>query len=146
MTAAVRALAQVPDGCERWGWAASDAAAALVGSLGVVPSANVGDTHIMAEPGMHSGCGGTHTRAALTYGPRWGAVHGSAPDIAGRGVANPVACIRSGAMLLAALGETERAARIDRAVNHTLEHGPTTPDLGGTGTTASVTAAIIHAL
>lgn len=73
-------------------------------------------------------------------------MHGSAPDIAGKGIANPVACIRSGAMLLEYLGEVEKAQRIHRAVERTLQENFTTPDLGGKGTTESVTARIISYL
>ncbi|GAW10165.1 mitochondrial NAD-homo-isocitrate dehydrogenase [Lentinula edodes] len=91
----------------------SDAAAALVGSLGVVPSVNAGDTFVMGEP-----------------------VHGSAPDIFGQGIANPVASIRSAALMLRHLGYTEAAHRIDNAVDSVLREGQLlTPDLGGTAKT-----------
>ncbi|KAJ3238867.1 homoisocitrate dehydrogenase [Chytriomyces hyalinus] len=98
----------------------SDGAAALVGSLGVVASANVGDTFCIGEP-----------------------VHGSAPDIAGKGIANPIASIRSASMLLSHLGWNAEAARMDAAVDKVLvEHADIlTPDLGGKGTTDGVTAA-----
>jgi homoisocitrate dehydrogenase len=98
----------------------SDAAAALVGSLGLVPGANVGDSFVMAEP-----------------------VHGSAPDIQGKNLANPIACIRSSVMLLEKFGEMEDAQRISRAVDEFLKHGELTADLGGKGTTTGVTDAII---
>jgi homoisocitrate dehydrogenase len=101
----------------------SDGAAALVGSLGVVASANMGDTFCMGEP-----------------------VHGSAPDIAGKGVANPVASIRSAGLLLEHLGYTAEAARIYKAVDGVLMGEGLTPDLGGNGTTESVTDAIINKL
>lgn len=101
----------------------SDAAAALVGGLGLVASANVGDRFVVAEP-----------------------VHGSAPDIAGQGIANPVATVRAAALLLAALGEPEAAGRIERAVGRVLADGIWTPDLGGTARTGQVTRAIIQAL
>ncbi|KAJ3157050.1 homoisocitrate dehydrogenase [Geranomyces variabilis] len=104
----------------------SDGAAALVGSLGVVGSANVGDDFVIGEP-----------------------VHGSAPDIAGRGIANPIASIRSAALLLARIGEPEAAARIDAAVDAVLANNDMrvlTPDLGGKGTTAGVTDAVIKGL
>ncbi|KAJ3161414.1 homoisocitrate dehydrogenase [Geranomyces michiganensis] len=104
----------------------SDGAAALVGSLGVVGSANVGDTFVIGEP-----------------------VHGSAPDIAGRGIANPIASFRSAALLLARIGEPEAAARIDAAVDAVLASNDLrvlTPDLGGKGTTAGVTSAVIKGL
>ncbi len=73
-------------------------------------------------------------------------VHGSAPDIAGKGIANPVACVRSGAMLLEYLHEPQTAARIHRAVQRTLDERFTTPDLGGSRTTQEVTDKIIEYL
>ncbi|TPX44881.1 hypothetical protein SeMB42_g03366 [Synchytrium endobioticum] len=85
----------------------SDAAAALVGSLGVVGAANVGDAFTMGEP-----------------------VHGSAPDIAGKGIANPVAAVRSAALLLQNLGMAAEAARILNAVDAVPE-SEGTPDMGG---------------
>ncbi|KAI0473470.1 hypothetical protein GGR56DRAFT_533046 [Xylariaceae sp. FL0804] len=101
----------------------SDGAAALVGSLGLVPSANVN-----GESGFAIGepC------------------HGSAPDIAGRGLANPVAAVRSAALMLAFLGRPDAAALIDAAVDACLEDGRVlTPDLGGRATTDEVVADII---
>ena len=101
----------------------SDAAAYLVGGLGMLPSANIGDQHALFEP-----------------------VHGSAPDIAGQGIANPVAAIRSAGMLLAHLGDSEGAARIDDALRLTAEAGITTPDTGGTASTREVGDAVCAAL
>jgi homoisocitrate dehydrogenase len=101
----------------------SDAAAALVGGLGLAPSANVGDGYVVAEP-----------------------VHGSAPDIAGQGVANPVACMRAAALLIAYLGDEGRAAKIQAAVDVTLAAGVWTPDLGGKATTEDVTKAVCGSL
>jgi homoisocitrate dehydrogenase len=102
----------------------SDGAAALVGSLGLVGSANIGDKFVMGEP-----------------------VHGSAPDIAGRGISNPIAAIRSGAFLLENLGYTREANRIYAAVDAVLEQGTElTPDMGGNGTTEGVTQNIIKNL
>jgi len=101
----------------------SDLAAGLVGGLGLLPSANVGPERALFEP-----------------------VHGSAPDIAGEGVANPSAAILSAAMLLEYLDETEAANRVRTAVETTLETGPRTPDLGGEGSTASMTDAILDRL
>lgn len=98
----------------------SDAAAALVGGLGLAPSANVGDTFTLVEP-----------------------VHGSAPDIAGKGVANPCAAVLAAAQLLDSLGEGEMAQRVRQAVYHALADGIWTADLGGTATTATVTDAIV---
>jgi tartrate dehydrogenase/decarboxylase/D-malate dehydrogenase len=73
-------------------------------------------------------------------------VHGSAPDIAGEGVANPVGAIWSGAMMLEHLGETAAAEAVVAAMAGVLADGPRTPDLGGTGTTADITAAVISML
>ncbi len=101
----------------------SDAAAALVGGLGLVPSANVGDHFVLVEP-----------------------VHGSAPDIAGKGVANPIATIRAAALLLDSLGESSAAKRIERAVTATLRDQVWTRDLGGSATTDEMTAAVITRL
>ncbi|KAF7355060.1 Iso-dh domain-containing protein [Mycena sanguinolenta] len=99
----------------------SDAAAALVGSLGVIPSINAGDNFVMGEP-----------------------VHGSAPDIAGKGIANPVASIRSAALMLRHLGYVSAADKIDKAVNDTLAPAKLlTPDLGGTASTTQVTEHIM---
>jgi len=101
----------------------SDAAAALVGGLGLVPSANVGDAFILAEP-----------------------VHGSAPDIAGQGIANPTATILAAALLLDALNMADTAARIRRAVDATLRDAILTRDLGGSATTEQFTKAVIDQL
>lgn len=101
----------------------SDAAAALVGGLGLVPSANVGERYVVAEP-----------------------VHGSAPDIAGQGVANPVACMRAAALLIAHLGDERRAAQIEAAVDEALAAEVWTPDLGGKATTEDVTNAVCSSL
>ncbi len=101
----------------------SDAAAALVGGLGLAPSANVGENFIVAEP-----------------------VHGSAPDIAGQGIANPVATILAAALLLETLGQPAAAQQIQQAVDFVLHHGPYTRDLGGAATTAAVTNAVLDQL
>jgi len=101
----------------------SDEAAGLVGGLGLVPSANVGERGAIFEP-----------------------VHGSAPDIAGRGIANPSAAILAAAMMLGYLSETDAAQRVRRAVLKTLEEGPRTPDLGGAATTAEFTDAVVERL
>ena len=97
----------------------SDEAAMLVGGLGMAPSGNIGQTVAVFEP-----------------------VHGSAPDIAGRGIANPIAAILSTAMLLDYLHEDESANRLRCAVRTVLETGPHTPDLGGTASTQEVAQAI----
>ncbi|WP_254544196.1 isocitrate/isopropylmalate family dehydrogenase [Halomarina pelagica] len=101
----------------------SDLAAGLVGGLGLLPSANVGDDNALFEP-----------------------VHGTAPDIAGEGTANPVATVLSAAMLLEHLGYDEEGARVRSAVEAVLEDGPRTPDLGGSATTEDVTGAIVGRL
>ncbi|CAN5510230.1 isocitrate/isopropylmalate dehydrogenase family protein [soil metagenome] len=99
----------------------SDLCAGLVGGLGVVPGANLG------------------TRCAV-----FEAVHGSAPDIAGKGLANPIAAIRSGVLMLDHIGERDAAAKIENAVLKTLTRGAKlTPDLGGDGNTATVVREII---
>jgi tartrate dehydrogenase/decarboxylase/D-malate dehydrogenase len=75
-------------------------------------------------------------------------VHGSAPDIAGRGIANPIGQIWSGAMMLEHLGEHDAAAAIERAIESVLgdRSAPRTPDLGGTGSTADVASALTASL
>ena len=69
-------------------------------------------------------------------------VHGSAPDIAGRGIANPVGQISTAALMLDFLGETKAAADINQAVDDVLRDGPRTPDLGGQDGTRAVAEAI----
>ena len=97
----------------------SDEAAGVIGSLGLCASANLGTDHALFEP-----------------------IHGSAPDIAGKGVANPVGAIRSAAMMMQWLGEPEKARCIEAAVQRALESGARTPDLGGSSKTADVTQAV----
>jgi isocitrate dehydrogenase (NAD+) len=98
----------------------SDLCAGLVGGLGLIPGANIGWEYAVFE-----------------------AVHGSAPDIAGRQLANPVAMILSGAMMLRHLGEMEAAANVEWGVDQTLRKGEIrTPDLGGTATTMAFAEAI----
>jgi isocitrate dehydrogenase (NAD+) len=102
----------------------SDLCAGLVGGLGLVPGSNIGWEYAVFEP-----------------------VHGSAPDIAGKGLANPVAMILSGAMLLRHLGEHRAAAAVDRAVDTVLAEGRVrTPDIGGRSSTAQVGEAIAAAV
>jgi homoisocitrate dehydrogenase len=101
----------------------SDAAAALVGGLGLAASANASDNFVLAEP-----------------------VHGSAPDIAGQGIANPCAAILGAAQLLAALGEATAARQVAQAVERALAAGTLTRDLGGRATTDEMTDAIIGEL
>ena len=73
-------------------------------------------------------------------------VHGSAPDIAGQGIANPIGQIWSAALMLDHLGLPDEARRIVRAIEYTTANGMTTPDLGGNCTTAEAGAAIVNAL
>ncbi|WP_254278845.1 isocitrate/isopropylmalate dehydrogenase family protein [Haloarcula marina] len=101
----------------------SDLAAGIVGGLGLLPSANVGEENALFEP-----------------------VHGSAPDIAGEGVANPSAMILSAAMMLDHFGYDEEGDRVRAAVESVLESGPRTPDLGGDASTDAVTAAVVDEL
>ena len=102
----------------------SDLAAGLVGGLGIVPGANMGDEHAVFE-----------------------AVHGSAPDIAGKGIANPTALLQSGVLMLLHLGEHAAADRIRAATEAVYAEGKhLTGDVGGTATTREFTDAIIERL
>jgi len=102
----------------------SDLAAGLVGGLGVVAGANLGDTHALFEP-----------------------VHGSAPDIQGQGIANPTAMISAAVMMLNHISERSAATRIFQALKRVLQRGDClTPDLGGSCTTRKFASAIIKEL
>ena len=102
----------------------SDLGAGLVGGLGIVPGANIGKDAAIFE-----------------------AVHGSAPDIAGKGIANPTALIQSAVMMLHHIGEAEPAHRIEKALLATFAHGNVkTGDLGGSATTAEFTDALCKAI
>jgi isocitrate dehydrogenase (NAD+) len=102
----------------------SDLSAGLVGGLGVAPGANLGWEYAVFEP-----------------------VHGSAPDIAGRGVADPLAMILSAAMMLRHLSEGAAAERVEAAVAELVREGRTlTPDLGGTARTLDVAEAIARSV
>jgi isocitrate dehydrogenase (NAD+) len=102
----------------------SDLAAGLVGGLGIVPGANIGEEIAVFE-----------------------AVHGAAPDIAGRGIANPTALIQTAVLMLNYLGEREAADRISRALAGVIAEGKClTRDLGGQATTIDFTNAVIGAL
>ncbi len=102
----------------------SDLCAGLVGGLGVVPGANIGDEIAIFE-----------------------AVHGNAPDIAGKGIANPIAMILSAALMLKHLGELERADKIETAIHRVIERGEgLTPDLGGKANTLGLAQEIIKNL
>jgi len=103
----------------------TDEAAALAGSLGLLPSASLGE----AKGGL--------------YEP----IHGSAPDIAGQGVANPIGAMLSSAMLLRhSLGLEQEAAMVEAAVADVLEHGPHTRDIGGSAGTQDVLDAVLAAI
>jgi len=102
----------------------SDLAAGLVGGLGVVPGVNYGDNCGIFE-----------------------AVHGTAPDIAGKGIANPTALLRSAILMLEFIGRKDIAAKIDRSLRKVLREGrATTPDLGGNASTDEMSGAIIKYL
>lgn len=102
----------------------SDLAAGLVGGLGIVPGANIGDNHAIFE-----------------------AVHGTAPDIAGKGLANPTALMQSAVLMLAHLGERQAATRLHGAIYQTYaERDHLTGDVGGKATTTGFTDAVIRHL
>jgi isocitrate dehydrogenase (NAD+) len=100
----------------------SDLCAGLVGGLGLVPGANIGEKGAVFE-----------------------AVHGSAPDIAGQGIANPTALLQSGILMLRYIGEREAADRVEKAMLAVFEEGKVrTRDIGGTAKTAEFADAIIQ--
>ena len=102
----------------------SDLAAGLVGGLGIVPGANMGENHAVFE-----------------------AVHGSAPDIAGKGIANPTAMMLSSVLMLLHMKENDAAHRLQAAVEKVYaEHRHLTRDVGGKATTDQFTDAVIAAL
>lgn len=102
----------------------SDLAAGLVGGLGIVPGANIGDHHAIFE-----------------------AVHGTAPDIAGKGLANPTALMQSAVLMLAHIGEREASVRLHNAIYRTYaERDRLTGDVGGHSSTSEFTDAVIRHL
>jgi methanogen homoisocitrate dehydrogenase len=101
----------------------SDTASYLVGGLGLVPSANIGDHYALFEP-----------------------VHGSAPDIAGKNIANPIAALRSAGLLLTYCGDPFGSNRIEAAVQTVLARGIRTRDLGGSAGTREFGDAVVRAL
>ena len=102
----------------------SDLAAGLVGGLGIVPGANIGDHHAIFE-----------------------AVHGTAPDIAGKGLANPTALMQSAVLMLAHVGEPGAARRLQNAIHQVYEAGEAlTGDVGGKASTTEFTDAVIRRL
>jgi tartrate dehydrogenase/decarboxylase/D-malate dehydrogenase len=105
----------------------TDLSAAITGSLGLAPSANLNPDR--------------------TFPSMFEPVHGSAPDIAGRGVANPMAAMLAGAMMLEFLGQAEPARSLESAVIGVLREGKVLPrDLGGAAGTAEVTEAVLGRL
>jgi tartrate dehydrogenase/decarboxylase/D-malate dehydrogenase len=105
----------------------SDLAAAVAGSIGIAPSGNLNPER--------------------EYPSMFEPVHGSAPDIAGQGIANPIGAIWSGAQMLEHLGEAEAAGAVLAAIGQLLAgDGPRTRDLGGRATTAEVTAELAASL
>jgi len=116
--------------CNMFGDILSDEAAQLIGGLGMAPGANIGDNFALFEP-----------------------IHGSAPDIAGKHIANPISMILSAKMMLDWLGERNNdskclnaASAIEKAVVQTLVNGVTVPDLGGKASTMEMAQAIAAAL
>ncbi|HWQ56969.1 MAG TPA: isocitrate/isopropylmalate family dehydrogenase [Bryobacteraceae bacterium] len=100
----------------------SDLAAGLVGGLGIVPGANIGDNHAIFE-----------------------AVHGTAPDIAGKGLANPTALMQSASLMLTHIGERQAAARLQQAIEAVYAEGRhLTGDVGGSASTGEFTDAVIR--
>jgi tartrate dehydrogenase/decarboxylase/D-malate dehydrogenase len=105
----------------------TDIGSAITGSLGIGPGANINPER--------------------TYPSMFEPIHGSAPDIAGKGIANPIAAIWAGAMMLDHLREAEASARIVSAIERVLAEGKVkTPDLGGSANTSDMTAAVSAAL
>ncbi|MCM2443523.1 tartrate dehydrogenase, partial [Agrobacterium vitis] len=104
----------------------SDLAGALAGSLGVAPTANI-------DP---------ERRFPSMFEP----IHGSAFDITGKGIANPIATFWTAAQMLEHLGERDAAARLMSAVERVTEAGILTPDVGGTANTSQVTEAVCNAI
>jgi methanogen homoisocitrate dehydrogenase len=101
----------------------SDVASYLVGGLGLVPSANIGERYALFEP-----------------------VHGSAPDIAGKNIANPIATLRSAGMLLTHVGDAEGENHIESAIRTVLAQGIKTRDLGGSAGTREFGEAVLRVL
>jgi tartrate dehydrogenase/decarboxylase / D-malate dehydrogenase len=104
----------------------SDLGPATAGTIGIAPSGNINPTR--ENPSI--------------FEP----VHGSAPDIAGKKIANPIAQIWSGALMLEHLGHPEAAADILRGIEQVIVEGPRTPDMGGKLSTSEVGAAVADAV
>jgi tartrate dehydrogenase/decarboxylase/D-malate dehydrogenase len=119
-------LFDVVVGSNLFGDILSDLGPAVCGTIGIAPSANINPTR--------------------EYPSLFEPVHGSAPDIAGKGIANPVGQIWCGAMMLEHLGYADAAAAVMRAIERGLNDGPRTPDLGGKATTVELGKAIAGAV
>ena len=104
----------------------SDLGPACTGTIGIAPSANLNPER--------------------TFPSLFEPVHGSAPDIFGKGIANPIGQIWAGSMMLEHLGHAEAAAAIMRAIENVLAEGPRTPDMGGNATTSEVGKAVASAI
>ena len=104
----------------------SDLGGAIMGSLGLGPSGNINPER--------------------TYPSMFEPIHGSAPDIAGQGIANPIGAVWSGAIMLEHLGQQEAAQSIVRAIEKTVQQGVLPVDLGGSGGTVEITNAIVNNL
>ena len=116
----------------------SDEAAMLTGSIGMLPSASLGGESAAADGSV--GAGSLGAGSPGLFAP----VHGSAPDIAGQGIANPLAMFLSAALLLRhGLHLEAEAAAVELAVDRALADGLRTRDLGGEATTAQATAAVL---
>ena len=101
----------------------SDVCGYLTGGLGMLPSANIGEKYAFFEP-----------------------VHGSAPDIAGKGIANPVAAIRSAAMMLEYFGMKDEACLVEESISSLISRGISTPDLGGMASTSEFGSRLVDAV
>ena len=119
-------LFDVVVGSNLFGDILSDLGPAVCGTIGIAPSANINPTR--------------------EYPSLFEPVHGSAPDIAGRGIANPIGQIWCGAMMLEHLGHLDAAAAVMRGIERALAEGPRTPDLGGKATTVELGKAIAEAM
>jgi tartrate dehydrogenase/decarboxylase/D-malate dehydrogenase len=102
----------------------TDLSAAVAGSIGIAPSANINPSR--EHPSM--------------FEP----VHGSAPDIAGKGIANPIGQVWSAVMMLEHLGQEAAAAHLMRSMEEVIRRGATTPDVGGTSNTSEVSDEIVE--
>ncbi|HTW42132.1 MAG TPA: 3-isopropylmalate dehydrogenase [Solirubrobacteraceae bacterium] len=125
----------------------SDEAAMLTGSIGMLPSASLGAGAGGPDAAGAAGSAGSQPGAGRRSPGLFEPVHGSAPDIAGRGIANPLAMFLSAALMLRhGLGLESEAAAVESAVEGALAGGLRTPDLGGTAGTAQATGTVLQAI